>query len=329
MRQSHFAAQFWHFGIAARQEIRILTVASANKGILGSVEYECTAGIVERFACRQVEWTFGQQTAVVPINIDLRHCHLRHIVACRECILNHFCIRARFRKQWCRRALHLNRIFQVQCLKHRMEYVASHIAKCASAEIPPSAEVPWSVNGIIRTHRCRADKCIPVERRRHLGSFLRTFKALRPDRTVGKCFHASHFAYHAVPNPVAHLAHTVGRCTLVTHLCCHTMLCSQFGQKTRLIHGVSEWLFAIDMLACRQCFGADDSMSVIGCCTYHSIALIEHLGKHLLIIVITLGFGIALKHMLGIFPVHVAQAYDIFGFKLAEHCCSSSANTYS
>ena len=48
-------------------------------------------------------------------------------------------------------------------VSHRMEDVASHVTESTCTEIPPSAEVPRSVDLVVWTHRCRSDEAVPVQ----------------------------------------------------------------------------------------------------------------------------------------------------------------------
>ena len=110
-------------------------------------------------ACRP----FRLETTVVPDYLNLRHCNLRHIVPGREHELDHLGIRRRLRKNSGGACLSLNRILEVQCLEYRMENMAGHIAESAGTEIPPTAEIPRRIDGVVRSHRSRSDEAVPIE----------------------------------------------------------------------------------------------------------------------------------------------------------------------
>ena len=329
VRQSHLTTHLGHFRIASRYQIRLLTVATANQDVLGTIEDNATTVVVHVLACHQCSRTFWNQTTVVPIYIHFRHSHLRHVVTCREGILHELCVRARFRQQQSRRTLNLGRIAQVQALEYRMEDVASHVTQRTCTEIPPATEVPRSIDRIVRTHRSRADEGIPVQCRRYSRSFCRTFQALRPNRTVSESFYLSHFTDNTVPNPVTNLTHTFLRCTLVTHLGSHFMLGSQLGEQTRFVYRVSQRLFAIHVLTCCDSFCTDNGVSMVGSGTNHSVALVKHFSEHHLVVIVSLGIRIAFEHRCCIFPVHVAQTDDVFSFQSTEHSSTTSTDTYT
>ena len=154
---------------------------------------------VEVESIRYSFWTKRLETSVIPVYLDLRHCHLRHVVACREGESDLLCVRARLVQKKCRCTLNLGRIAELETFVYAVQDMACHVSKCSCSEIPPSSEVPRCVDLIVWSHWCRTDECIPIERRRDRLNFSRTLKTLRPDRTVCECLHSSYFSDLSVP----------------------------------------------------------------------------------------------------------------------------------
>ena len=72
-----------------------------------------------------------------------------------------------------------------------------------------------------------------------------------------------------------------------------------------------EGLLDIDVLAGGHGLGGDDRMGVVGRGDHHGVGLFEQLVVHAAVVVVFLGCGVALEYVVGIFPVHVAQADDV------------------
>ena len=84
VRFGDLAQHLRSLGHAARNQVGVLAVASADQRILRAVEDRTAAAHVQVLACGQPFGTLRHQTAVVPVHFDLRHGHLRHVVAGRE-----------------------------------------------------------------------------------------------------------------------------------------------------------------------------------------------------------------------------------------------------
>ena len=208
-----------------------------------------------------------------------------------------------------------------------MEDVAGHVAEGAGAEVPPAAEVPRGIDGMVRTVRGRSEEEIPVE---GLGDLLRlggTLQALGPDGTVREGLDAGDLADLAVPDPVADLADAFAGSALVAHLGGDAVLRGQLGQKAGLVHGTGERLLAVDVLAGHDRVRGDDGVRVVRGGDHHGIGLIEHLVEHHAPVLVALGVRIALEDVRGILPVHVAEADDFFGLQAAEDAGAPAADT--
>ncbi len=220
-------------------------------------------------------------------------------------------------------------VSEVESLEGGVENMAGHIAECAGAEIPPAAEVPGVVAAVIRTFGGRTEESIPVECRRYFLRFYRTRKALRPDRTVGECVDTGHFTDFAVPNPVADFAHTVARSALVTHLGGYFVFVGKTGEQTRLVNGMCERLLAVYMFAGYKSVGRDDCMGVVGSSYYNSICILEHFVVHTTVVVVTFCVGISAEDVVGILPVYVAEADDVFLTNVIEHGSTATTDAYA
>ena len=207
--------------------------------------------------------------------------------------------------------------------------MAGHIAQCAGTEVPPAAEVPRSVNRIVGTVGCRADKGIPVHRLGNALVVLGTAQTLRPDRTVGEGFDFAHLADFAVPDPLANLADAFVRCTLVTHLGRNLVFVSQFRQQAGLVNGVGQRFLDIDVLAGSHRIGCDNRVRMVGGSHHHGVGRFEHLVEHLTVVVVLFGSGVTLEDMVGVFPVDVAQADDVLAFQPFQHRGTASADTHA
>src|SRR5665648_172813 len=109
-----------------------------------------------------------------------------------------------------------------------MQYMAGHISECTCAVIPPSSPVPWGINTVIRSHRCRAHKEVPVKGIRHPLTFGRPVESLWPDRPVSKGIYPFHIPYLVILYPFNYQVDTLSRRTLVSHLGSHFL----FGGKS-------------------------------------------------------------------------------------------------
>ena len=86
-------------------------------------------------------------------------------------------------------------------------------------------------------------------------------------------------------------------------------------------------LLDIDVLAGRHRIGCDDRVRVVGRGHHHGVCRLEHFVEHLAVVVVLLGSRVALEHVVGIFPVDVAQADDVLAFEAAEHRRAAAADT--
>ena len=194
--------------------------------------------------------------------------------------------------------------------------MASHIAQCSCAEIPPSAPVPRRVNMIERTHGSRSDKQIPLQGRRDRICFGRTIQTLRPYGSVGKSFNARNFSDLAVINPIDHLTNAGSRRTLIAHLRGHFVFLRQLGQKTRFIHTMSQWLLHIHVFSHRYSICCYECMGVIGCGNNNGIDAFPHFVVHLTVIVVFLCFWKIFKNTVAIFPVNIGQSNNILTLQI-------------
>ena len=313
-------------GHAARNQVGITAVASADQRILRAVEDGATAAHVEVLACGQSFGTLGHQSSVVPVHLDLGHGHFGHVVAGREYELHALGRRGRLVQEQRRTALHLGGIAQLQSFEHGMENVAGHVAQRPGSEIPPSAEVPGGVGRIVRTPGSRTDEGVPVHRLGNAHVLFGTGESLGPDGTVGEGVHTAHLADLTVPDPFADLADALARGALVAHLGGYLVLGGEFGEQPGLVDGMGQGLFDVNVLAGGDCFGGDDGVRVVGRGYHHGIGRFEQLLVHLAVVVILLGRGITLENVVGIFPVHVAQSDDILALEAFQHRGAASAD---
>jgi len=86
-------------------------------------------------------------------------------------------------------------------------------------------------------------------------------------------------------------------------------------------------LLDVDVLAGRHRIGCDDRVRVVGRSHHHGVCRLEHFVEHLAVVVVLLGSRVALEHVVGIFPVDVAQADDVLAFEAAEHRRAAAADT--
>ena len=252
------------------------------------------------------------------MHLHLGHADLRHVVAGREGEFHALSRRGRIREKQCRAALDLRRVAQLERLEHRVQDVAGHVAQSARAEVPPSAEVPRRVGGVVGAEGGRTDECLPVHRLRNAHVALGTGQTLRPDRTVGEGFDTRHLADLAVPDPLADLADALARRALVTHLRGDLVLGGQLGQQARLVHRVRQRLLDVDVLACGHGLGGNDRVRVVGRGHHHRIGRLEQLVVHAAVVVVFLGCGIALEDVVGVLPVHVAESYDVLALHFLQ-----------
>src|SRR5690606_22226865 len=136
------------------------------------------------------------------------HGNLGQVVTLWENIFHHLRIRSTIVQQHGRGTLYLCRITEVEAFEYRVQNMTSHITQCTCTEIPPTAPVPGMINIIERTVVGRPNKEIPFQSGWYAISFLGSHQTLRPDRSVGKCFHFGYFTNLAVGNPINHLSHT-------------------------------------------------------------------------------------------------------------------------
>ena len=207
--------------------------------------------------------------------------------------------------------------------------MAGHIAQGAGAEVPPAAEVPRRVDGVVGAVRGGAQEEVPVQR---LGDLLRLGRALEslgPDGPVGEGLHASDLADLAVPDPVADLADALVGGALVAHLRGYLVLGGQLGEQAGFVDGAGERLLHVDVLAGLDGGSGDDRVRVVGRGDHHGISLVQHLVEHHPPVLVALGVGIALEDVGSIFPIHVAQADDLFRLQPAEDAGSASADPHA
>ena len=326
VRLGDLAQHLRSLGNTARNQIGVLAVAAADQRVLRTVEDGGAAAHVQVLAGGKPCGTLRHQAAVVPVHLDFGHGHLRHVVASREDELHALCRGSGLVQQQRRAALHLGRIAQFQPLEHGVQDMAGHVAQRTRTEIPPSAEVPRRIGGVVGTIGSRTDEGVPVHRLGDAHILLGTRQALRPDGTVGEGVHAAHLADLAVPDPFADLAHAFGRCALVAHLRGHLVLVGQLGQQARLVDGVGQRFFAIYVLAGGDGVGGDDGVRVVRRSDHHGIGRLEHLVVHLAVVVELLGRRITFENVVGVFPVDIAQADDVLALQALQHRSAASAD---
>ena len=154
----------------------------------------------------------------------------------------------------------------------------------------------------------------------------RPFKTLRPDRTVCEAVNPLDLAELSVPEPFDGLSGACAGSALVAHLCGHTVLRRKFGQESRLIDGEGERLLDIDVLPGRHRLGCDDGVGVVGGGDHHGVGLVEHLVEHHTVVIVLLCLRVLVEHVVGVFPVHVAETDDVFGLHLCEVGGSASSD---
>ena len=99
--------------------------------------------------------------------------------------------------------------------------MASHVSQSSRSIVPPTTPFEGSVAGIVRTHRRRSDKGIPIQIIRNFHGFGRTGRnsgSLGPNRTVGPGVNLLHASQATCLNIFRPFANAVGSGSLVTHL---------------------------------------------------------------------------------------------------------------
>ena len=117
------------------------------------------------------------------------------------------------------------------------------------------------------------------------------------------------------------------RSSLVTHLGGNTVLCGELGQESCFIDRKGKRFFYIDVLSCLHGRSGDDCVGVVGGSNHDSVSLVEHLVEHHAVVVVLLGLRILVEDVVGIFPVDIAQTYDVLGFHLGKVSCSAASDT--
>ena len=133
----------------------------------------------------------------------------------------------------------------------------------------------------------------------------------------------------AVPDPFADLADALARSSLVAHLGGYLVLVGQFGQQARFVDGVGQRLLDVDVLAGGDGVGGDDGVRVVGRGDHHGVGRFEQLVVHLAVVVVLLGCRVALEHVVGVFPVDVAQADDVLAFEPFQHRGAAASDTHA
>ena len=324
----HLAKHVGNLRITAAQQVRTYAVATADESVLGAVENEAATGIVEVHTGGKAFRTIREDAAVGPVHHHLGHRHLGHIVTGGEDEADLLGLGAGLGQEGGGAALNLGGITQLKGCKNGMEDMAGHITQGTGAEVPPATEVPGRVNGMVRAHRGRADKAVPVHRLGDLLSLGGTLQTLGPDGTVRESIHTGDLTDFSVPDPFADLADTFLGGTLVTHLGSHAMLFGQLGEKAGFVHRTGKGLLAIDVLAGSDGLGGDDGVRVIRRSNDHGVGLRKHFLEHHAVVTVLFRGRILLEHVVGILPVHVAQADDFLGLgDLGDDGGATSADT--
>ena len=205
--------------------------------------------------------------------------------------------------------------------------MAGHISESTCSEIPPSAPVPGMINRIIRTIFGRADEKIPVKSFRNFINPFRSFKSLRPNRTVGKCLNLGNFTYHSTPDSLTNFTYTFSGSTLITHLSGNFIFGCKFGQKSGFVNSMSQRLFTINILSHLQRLRRNNSVCMVSRTYNDCIKLVTHLLKKNSVILVSLGIGKFIEFFFCIFPVNIAESDYVFTGKLRDN--GSSSTPYS
>jgi hypothetical protein len=99
MTELHSSADLRSIRNSTGNEIRLTSVASNNHNILGSIENHTTAVDIKINAGRKSLRSVWLETAVIPVNLNLRQSELRHVFTCRESELDLLSVRARLVKK--------------------------------------------------------------------------------------------------------------------------------------------------------------------------------------------------------------------------------------
>ena len=208
--------------------------------------------------------TIRQQATIIPVDLNLRHSDLSHVVASRIDQANVLSRRSTILQQHRRRSLNASRVGKLQSLERLMQDVASHITQSTCTVIPPSTPVPRMISLVERSHLSRTCKQIPVQSRRNLVSLLRSIQTLRPDRTVGCAINASYLTDLTILDPLRYQVSSLSRRTLVTHLSNNVRISlSQLRQQTSLVDRVSQRLLRINVLAQSHGVSRDDGVCMV------------------------------------------------------------------
>ena len=101
------------------------------------------------------------------------------------------------------------------------------------------------------------------------------------------------------------------------------------GQQARLVDGVGQRFLDIDVFAGGHGLCGDDGVRMVGGGHHYGVGRLEQFVVHPAVVVVPLGCGIALEDVVGVFPVHVAQADDVLALEALEHrgAAASDADT--
>ena len=305
----------------------IHAIASGHDLTLRTDEEQSAVLVAHHVSVLQFDGSRRQQSAVVPHYLHLGHLHLALLGACGEGVGNHLGIGCRVEVAQRRAGLHLGGEAQVECPADGVHDVAGHVAQCAGAEVVPSAPVPGQIYRMVRTFYGRAQPEIPVQRAGHGHLLGGQVQALRPDGAVGPAVYLPYLANLASPYPFCDAAAPVERVTLVAHLCGHLIFLGQLGQQACLIDRVGQRLLAIDMLAQRHGMGCDAGMGMVGRSHHDGVDALTHLVEHHSPVLEAAGVGIVAERLVCVFPIDVAQCYDVLRGHVLEVASSHAADT--
>ena len=206
-------------------------------------------------------------------------------------------------------------IADAQGPENQVEIMASHVAERTVPKIPPVMPIVRMVEGMKILHRGRADPKIPIETGRNrcrLGRKIhlmfettKTAWTPKPDMHFVDGTNGSRLdQFHAASVICASV-------NLRSHLCHHFLLPRDPHQRSNFVNRMSQWLFAIAVLAPIHRFRRDNGVSVVGCRDDNRINLLVHLVQHHTIIGEAPRPGKLRGELVRLRHIYIAQRNDI------------------